>query len=609
MSRTLRFPLAAGAILALATAGPAPSKATAAPAPPVGKNITLPYPAKAPVIVQINGLERIRERLAQTLKALPPAEADKLKKELDGGLDQLLKDRQLTAVPKDGRMFVVLHDITTIIGDEPAISVLVPVTSYKEFRDSFLTADERKGFEAGKDGVDSVKTTAFGDERTLYLVDRKEHVVVTADKGTAEVYTGKFTPAMSGGMGPDISNSFLTADVALYVNMDVINDLYGDNIRQFKGLIDFALMQAQQGGMLPGVNKKQLEMIKVVLQGMFQAVEDSKGLLVAAELRPDGVNFRVQVRFADDTPSAKMLKSESPGPLADIAALPRGMSGYSGMRLGKTFNDLMRQFGQEFAGADDDEAVNGQIDKLLKELAAAGPQGEFSASSATETTLGVTAYTNAKNAAATYVKLYQALPAGARVNSIILKEKPKVTEKAKTLNGFTFTEVRLAFDFEATVKDFPDNLRESALQQFKRSAKEKTTLWVGTDGKVVVRLQAKDWESAAKVMEEYLDGKTVVGSDAAFQTTRKNLPADANLIMLFETGQLIEALVEQAQAAGGQIPGFPQIGGVKPVKGDPTFVGAALTLKPEVVTLDVFVPGTGLNVAARMLAPLFKNFE
>src|SRR5205823_2343257 len=118
-----------------ATAGPAPD-AAAAPAPPPAKNVTLPYPAKAPVVLQINGIERTRGRLAQTLKALPPADADLVKKGLDAGLDQLLKDRKLTAVQKDARAFVVVHDIAKLIEEDPAVSVLLPVTSYKEFRDS-----------------------------------------------------------------------------------------------------------------------------------------------------------------------------------------------------------------------------------------------------------------------------------------------------------------------------------------------------------------------------------------------------------------------------------------------------------------------------------------
>ena len=604
MSRTLRFPFAAAAVLALAVS------ASAAPAPPTARNVTLPYPAKAPVVLQVQGLERLKERLGKTLEALPPADADAVKKQLDGGLDQLLKGRKLNAVPKDGRVFVVAHDIAKLFGDdEPPVSVLVPVTSYKEFQGSFLTADERKSLEAGK-GVDSLKTTAFGDERTLYLVDLKDYVAVTPSKETADTYAGKYTRALTGSMGPDVANSFLNADVALFVNMDVINDLYGDNIRQFKGLIDFGLMQAQAGGMLPGVNKKQMEMIKTVMKGMFQAVEDAQGVLLSVELRPEGLNLRAQVKFADESPSGKMLKAENPGPLAEVAALPKGMNGYTATRLGKTFTDIFLQFSAPFAGPDDDEALTAQIDKLLAELAAAGPQGDFGASSAPETTLSVSSYKDAAKAAAALAKLYKALPAAGKVSTVVLKTKPTVTDKAQSYKGFEFTQVNLSYDFEATVKDFPDNVRETTLAQFKRLAKEKTTLWIGTDGKVVVQVMAADWTAAKAVLDGYLDKGAGLGSDANYKLARKNLPADANMLMLFETGEMIISLIEQAKAVGDQIPGgLPAIGKVKPVKGDPTYIGVAVTLKAEVATADVFIPGTAMNVAAKMLAGLFKNIE
>ncbi len=81
MSGTLRLSLA----FALTTLG---SSATAAPAPATGSNVPLPYPAKAPLVVHVNGFERVQERLTKMLDALPPAESKLVKKELEAGLAQ-----------------------------------------------------------------------------------------------------------------------------------------------------------------------------------------------------------------------------------------------------------------------------------------------------------------------------------------------------------------------------------------------------------------------------------------------------------------------------------------------------------------------------------------
>lgn len=607
MAGTLRLPLAAAAALLLATVGPA----TAAPAPPAGKNLTLPYPAKVPVVVHVNGLERTKDRLLKMLDALPPADAKQVKSEVDSGLKQLLEGRKLAAVPKDGRAFLVVHDIAKLGDEEPAFAVLVPVTGYKEFKESFLTADERKSVEKAGNGVESVKSSAGGGEHTLYMVDVKGYVALTPSKETAEVYAGKYTPALSGAMGPDLSGSFLAADVALYVNMDVINDLYGEQIRQFRGLIDFALGQAQMGGMIPGLGKKQLDLIKVVVNGLFQAVEDAKGVVIAAEFRADGLNLRGQVRFADDSTTADLLKPEAPTALAGMAKLPRGLTSYGASKFGRKIAGLGKKISQEFLAADGDEKGAERLEKVLAEVAAAGPQGVVSASTTPDTSIGLTGYKEPEKAATALTSLYEGMAAESKIGSVVLKEKPKVTHKAVSHRGFTFSEVRVMFDFAATVEALPEQLRENALKQFKRQLKEKTTIWVGTDGKLVAELTAPDWDAAKKLLDDYLDGKNTIGSDPGFQLTRKNLPADATAIYLIETAQVITMLVEQAKGIGQAIPGggFPQLGSVKPAKGEPTYLGVALTLKPQVGTADLFVPGTAMNVAAKMLANVLRNVQ
>jgi hypothetical protein len=607
MSGTPRLAIAAAVLVAMTAAW----VEAAAPAPATGVNITLPYPAKAPLVLHVNGIEQAKGRLVKMLAALPPAEAKQIKKGLDDGLKELLTGRSLEAVPKDGRVFVVVHDIARLADDEPAVSVVIPVTGYKEFKESFLTADERKTVgEAGK-GVESVKSSATGDERTLYMTELKGYVALTPSKETAEVYAGKYNPAQSGAMGPDLSASFLNADVSLFVNMDVINDLYGQQIQQFKGLIDFALNQAQMGGMLPGVDKKQLEMAKTMVNGLVQGIEDAKGVVIAAEFRPEGLNVRGQVRFAEDTTSADFLKPEAPGTLADIAKMPRGLHAYGGSKFGKKFTALANKFGQEFFAAEDDETGAARIEKLYAEIAAAGPQGELSANSTPDLAMVVRAYRQPEKAAAALAKLYEGLAKGGKFANVVLKEKPKVTHEAVKHRGFTFTEVRLALDFEASVANLPEQVRETMLTQFKRLMRERSTFWLGTDGKVVVQVTAKDWDAAKKLLDDYLDGNSTVGSDPEFQLARKNLPANATFLVLMETSHTVTMLAEQAKAAMAAIPGggVPISGNVKPVKGEPTYVGVALTLKPQVASFDLFVPGTATNVATKMLASFFRTVE
>jgi hypothetical protein len=593
-----------------ASAAIAPVSRAAAPTPPnAGKAITLPYPAKAPIAVQLNGIGTARERLTAMLKAALPDDFDALNKQLDQGLKHLLADRKLTAIPKDGRVFLVVNDIASLFENTPALSLLVPVTSYKEFRESFLTADERKTFEAGKDRVDEVKVTVLGDEHTVYLVDLKEYVAVTPDKTTAETYANKYTKATTAAMAPELARSFVGADLAVYVNFDVINDKYGDDIRKFKGLIDFGIQAAQMGGALPGINKKQLEAAKTMLHGVFQAVEDCRALVVAVEFRPEGLNLRLQAQFAEDTTSVKLLKAEVPGPLSDVAKLPAGLGAYSGSSFGKKLIETVLGLNAEFAPADDDEKGNERIEKLQKELIAAGLKNDVTASGAPDVTLTVATYADPKKAAGALVGCYEAMSAGGRVHSVILKDAPKVAAGARKHQGFTFTEVRLAFDFEATVRDLPEAVKENTLAQLKRTVAEKMTVWIGTDGQRLVQVSGKDWSAASSALDRFIEVKESLGATEGYKLTRKNLPPDASLLMMFETAQTLTSILDALRALEGAIPDFPKIGKIKPIKGDPTFIGVAVTLKGDTATANLFVPAPAIAVARKLLENLFRNIE
>ena len=310
-------PLLRAALAVVTLAAIAPLSHAAAPVPvEAGKAITFPYPAKAPVVVQVNGIGAARDRLTVMLKGAVPDEVAGLNKQVDAALKELLADRKLTAIPKEGRVFFVVNNIESLFENTPAVSVLVPVTGYKEFRESFLTADERKTFESGKNGVDEVKVNVLGGEHALYMIDLKEYVALSPDKSTAETYAAKYTKATTTAMPAELAKSFAAADFAVYVNLDVINDAYGDQIRAFKGLIDFGIQQALMGGMVPGVGKKQIETIKTLLKGVFQAVDDCRADY--ARLRSGALASQVsrQLRQA-------MVRMPSPGVVDAPSGAPR----------------------------------------------------------------------------------------------------------------------------------------------------------------------------------------------------------------------------------------------------------------------------------------------
>jgi hypothetical protein len=596
------------AVAALVLAMPAFS---AAPVPAQAvKGAAYPYPARAPIVVCLNGYDQARERLTKLLTAALPNEVPKLTKRLDGELAKILKGRKLDAIRKDARLFVVVNDLANLFGeDHLPISVLVPVTTYKAFRESFLTRDELKTFDAGRDNVDAIKTEAFGDEITIHMVDLKDYVAITPDKATADTYAGKYNRATSEQMGAELAESFVKADVAVAVNMDAINDQFGDQIKGFRGLIDFGIQQAAQQGALPGLSPKQMDALKVLLKGGFQGIEDCRAILVTAEFKDNGVALKVQARFAENTPSSRLLSMERPVAFADVSRLPAGLGLYGGIHFGRTITEVIRDISQNLSTTAEDVQGTKLIEGHTKDLLAAGHQGDISATKMPGVSMTISRYKDPVKAAKALTKTYKAIAAGGRVNSVIVKAAPRVGDEAETHGDFTFSEILLKYDFAATVADLPDQVKDATLQSLKRNMTEESTMWIGTDKKVVVQIVAKNWDEAKKLLDHYRDRKQSIGADAGFKLTRSQLPAEANFLMIAETSSALSTMFESIRSMGDAVPNFPHIPNLTAPKGEPTYVGVAVVLKGEIASVNVFIPTGAIAVGGKFLAPLFKNVE
>ena len=568
----------------------------------------LPFPAKAPVVVHVHGVERTKARLAKTLAHLPKP----LAAEAEAFVDQLLKaalaGRSLSAVPPDGHLFLVVHDLARLADEPHPVSVLVPVTGYRAFRESFLTADERKTFEAGSKGVDAARLCLpFAHDEPVYFVDLQGYVALTPDKATAEDYAaGKSPRARPADLGPDLAAAFLAADVSLYANMAVLTEAHRDDIKNYRELIEFSLKQAEMEEAAGGLDRRHLAAARVLVGTLLQGVEDSRGLVVAAEFLPDGLKLRAQARFAADTATARLLQAEEPTPLADLGRLPPGLGTYTATRFGpKTVGFARLVSGTDFRSVGDD-ALAAKVAKLEDELTAAGPGAEVTATGP-KAHLSVTAFADARKAVAAETALYAALAPPSRIDSLVLREKPRVAPAARTHRGFECAEVRLAYDFEASVAQLPEVSRGATLALMRRNHLERPSLWIGTDGKQVVRVTAADWPAARHLLDAYLDGKPGLAADPGFQLTRRHLPADATAVAVYETGTVVSTALDLFRDIGKDLPGdLPDFADVKVPAGPPSYIGWALTLRPQSAAVDVFVPGPAINLAARTLAPLIN---
>ncbi|HEY2787619.1 MAG TPA: hypothetical protein VGJ05_21865 [Fimbriiglobus sp.] len=563
-------------------------------APPVastGSAVDLPAPAKATVVLQLNGWGKARTRLTKLIEKAVPGDAKALKEMVESRLLDLLDGRSLKGIDPEGRVFASINELRGIGEEKSPIDVFLPVKDAAAFRDAFFKAEERKEMVRKTNGVTSISVNG----NVMFLVEKTGYLIVTASEDRANEFSGKYEILNTKKMGTDVSATFLAADVSIYVDLEKINDAFGDEIKQIRGLIDFGFQNA--AGTVPGLDPSQLDAVKDMMKGVFQVVEDGRALVVGAEFLPEGLKVRIQGRFEKGSKTGAVLAGEVPEAHAGLEKMPRGLTEYSASRFGPSVSDAFEKMSREFSAGEDQDAAAKAIEQFHAAKKAAGVRGSITAGRQPDVTVTLTDCQDPAAFVKAYATLLKALPAGASHSMVVLKEKPAVKESAQTNQGIIFYQVSLVHDFDATAKKLPEAGKEMALEQLKKQVKEKATFWIGSDGSKVVQVTAPDWVTAKKV----LDGlNSVTGVDAAFRATRSQLPAEASLFALQETGHVLNGIAEQIGSFGQSVPGLPiELPKINKVKAAPSFVGVAVVLKPEIGQLDLFVPADAIGIVRK----------
>ena len=157
--------------------------------------------------------------------------------------------------------------------------------------------------------------------------------------------------------------------------------------------------------------------------------------------------------------------------------------------------------------------------------------------------------------------------------------------------------------------DLPEEHREAAKASVKRTlGGDETAVWLGTDGKTVLQLAAaKDWADARALAEAYLDKSAPLAKDPAYQSTRKQLPAEATLLVAAGHGADGSLALRHLPGAAGAVPGFPRAAGAKAPAGKPAYIGMALVLRPGHGSFELFVPAAAVDPVRKLVEPLLDD--
>jgi hypothetical protein len=536
-------------------------------------------PADAPIVLHVRGYERTKERLIGMIKKAVPDLAAGVQDRIEDILKEGLKDRQVKALPKDGSIFLVFTEFPKLNQGIPKMAVILAVTNYVDFRDAILTTDEKKNLKADKAGYE----VANIENEDIYFIDRKTFAVVTPDKEVAAQFTKKYA-GLDGKLAKPTAQKLLESDLAAYVDMTAFNKEFGDQIKAFRPLIK--LFMAQGAAQL---DKTQAEMIEAMFNGFFQFLDDSRGFLAAGEFRPEGLALHFQAQVGADTKINSFLKTSKPSSLDDLGKLPAGQMGYWAMKGGAEISKALGPYLMGMMG-DSEGKDNKALQEALDLIADAGPDTMLGNYNLPVEGIFVFTYKDPAKAVEGSFKLFQAMSSGTSFGNMALKEKPTLTRDAQSHRGFKLHSVSLKWDFEKFAEKAPQGGKEIA-EAMKSLMGEGSNQWFGTDGKVFITVTAKDWTAAKKHLDEFLDGKSTVGAEKSYLEARKNLPAQATMLVLIDMPMYIQAM-SRIMGPLFKSQGLPiEIPILKATKGK-SYFGMALALQPEIGNVDLWIPGT-----------------
>lgn len=521
-------------------------------------------PESAQIVIHLRGVKGVANRAMAFLKKALPEQADLAKTFVDNFLEEGYEGRKLAGLSNDGPIFVVFPEIPKPDGGHPKVLVLASVSNFNEFRDSILLASEKKTIKAeGK-----VSSVELSTGEKLYFAEHKGFFAASP----SDALLGKYLAggeSIASRIGKDQGARLLGNDLAVYVNLDRLSKDYAEALKlakqQAKESFKDFLEQA------PAEQKKQLGAIAGFIDPAFQFIEDSKGIVAAADFRPDGIVFSVDDDLRPGSKSANTVSGIKPATARAIDNLPPGQLMYMGSASG---GELLKVLGPALKAlvAETPGAAKG-IDALM------GLDFGDSATGFDIPLKGIeirTTTDGAKHVAAALEGIESSVNLGGTPSPI--KGKPKVTKGDKTAAGISFTRVEMELDLDkafAGQEGLPDEMKKAMTDWFRKVMGGKITMWIGSDAKRMVQITAPDWEKAEELLKAYDSGKGL-SSEPAYKAARGNLPDDASGLFLVDPvryGNLIVGLLKDI--AGGAIP-IPQ--GLGKGKFNPSYIGFSASL-------------------------------
>ncbi len=336
-----------------------------------------------------------------------------------------------------------------------------------------------------------------------------------------------------------------------------------------------------------------MDAIKGLYGKMFDAIKEGDSLALSFEFAPGALTVSGGATVKPGSATAKRLASARTGTGELLEKLPADGTTYAYMDLSPEALAGFQKLGMSIVAGGKPSA---ELEKAMAAAREAGGDEMYTVSTGQTSNLTLTVPKDPQKALAAGIDALKSMKAGGG----FIKDV-SVEPKAETYKGFSFARAKMTFDLEKMVTPaMPGGV--DAMK--KMLGGDSVTSFVGTDGKTLITVTAKDFDAAKAQIDAVLSGTNAIGASAGFQALRKSLPKKASAIFLVSA----QGLVKQVGTQVGAMTGSPATLPADMPKA-PALFGGALVASPKGYDFTFIIPSPVGPVIEKGLVPMLQGMQ
>jgi hypothetical protein len=546
-------------------------------------------PDEADVVIHVRSAKAASDDLAAMIQAMSPALAEQAVPAIQQGIQQFSQEFGEPAATSP--FLALLRAVQPDRPGSPPFAVIVKSDNYQGVLDSL--AGEKATTRSEGDGLDSF-TGRQGE--TIYATKGTGYVAFGPDRTLVAGIAKPGPNTLGGRIAPELAERLLGGDAGVYVNLAALQERYGEVIDQVRQQFMAALDQAgQQGG-----NAAMMDTVKNLYGGLFDSLKSVGDLALGLDFDAKGLGIAGELTVKPDSEAAKALAKADNGDATELAKLPADGSFYVYMKVDPSLFSRFQSMGMSilYGGSKPSEEMTRAME-MQKALGRVESIGMSQAGGMGVRRLNVMNVDDPNKFVEVTTAMMKAMkPAqDAPLNFI---DSVEVKPEAQQYQGFNLSEGKVTFDLEKLAKTQPNPATAEALKSALGGGT--LTTWFGTDGKRVLSVSAKDWESARAQIDAYLEPKSTIGETAGFQDVRSHLPKDVTMMLLVSAQGLVQQIATQLAATLDN----PELKVPADMPKEPALFGVSLTNGEAGYQFQLVVPSRVGPVLEKGLGPVIS---